>query len=57
MTAKDRELIKKAWRLNPIDWGEADVMARQADTPEARRELESISSAKYHQDEAAAGLI
>lgn len=57
MTAKDKDLIKKAWALNPIDWGDAEKMARQADTKQASKELKSIASWKYHQEEAMADMI
>ena len=57
MTANDKTLIAKARRLNPINWGEADAMAKKADTDEARQELKSIASMKYHQEEASIGLL
>lgn len=57
MTEKDRELIKKAWEIDYIYWGYIDELMEQADTEEAKEQLKSIRSFKYHQEEAFAGTI
>lgn len=57
MTSKDRILIQAALDLNPIDWGEADRMAREANSREAKRELKRIASMKYRQEEASIGML
>ena len=57
MTEKDRELIKKAWEIDYIYWASIDELMEQADTEEAKAQLKSIRSFKYHQEEAFAGTI
>lgn len=57
MTEKDRELIKKAWEIDYIYWGYIDELMEQADTEEAKEQLKSIRSFKYHQEEAFAGTL
>lgn len=57
MTEKDRELIKKAWETDYIYWASIDELMEQADTEEAKGQLKSIRSFKYHQEEAFAGTI
>jgi len=56
MTEKDKERVEAARRLNPIDWSYAGVWAREADTEEAREELERIEKLKYRTEEYASGL-
>ena len=51
MTPKDLELISKANRLIDWQWRDAERMADQADTPEARSELLDIAKRKYRQEE------
>ncbi len=57
MTEKDKELIKKAWDTDYIYWSSIDKLMEQAETSEAKEQLKSIRSFKYHQEEAFAGTI
>lgn len=57
MTEKDKKLIQKAWEIDYIYWGYIDELMEQADTEEAKEQLKSIRSFKYHQEEAFAGTI
>lgn len=57
MTEKDKKLIKKAWDIDYIYWSTIDEFMEQADTEEAREQLKSIRSFKYHQEEAFAGTL
>ena len=57
MTEKDKELIKKAWDTDYIYWSSIDKLLEQAETSEAKEQLRSIRSFKYHQEEAFAGTI
>jgi hypothetical protein len=53
MTEKDKELIDKAWKLNPIFWGQPWEWANDADTEEAKDMLRSISKHLYSIEESA----
>lgn len=57
MTEKDKKLIQKAWDIDYIYWPTIDELMEQADTEEAKEQLKSIRSFKYHQEEAFAGTI
>lgn len=57
MTEKDKDAIIAAEMLPPAYWMEVHNMALEADTPEAREALESISRRLYHEEEAQDGNI
>lgn len=57
MTEKDIELIKKAKKLQSIDWAISVQYEKEADTEEAKDILHSISNQLYHTEEYWAGLI
>lgn len=57
MTEKDKELIKKAWDINFIEWSHIDAFIEQADSSEAKEKLRSIRSFKYHMEEASCGTL
>lgn len=57
MTEKDKELIEKAKQLYFTEWYKAYDMANEADTPQAKRELESIARYLYHMEEFNSGIL
>lgn len=57
MTEKDKELIRKAWKTHYTLWYMVEAMIEEADTPEAKEKLRTISCHKYHMEEASAGCI
>lgn len=57
MTEKDKDAIITAEMLPPAYWMEVHNMALDADTPDAREALESISRRLYHEEEAQDGNI
>lgn len=56
MTDHDKELIERVRHFAADQWNEASALAREADTEEAVRELQFLSSALYHRDEYQNGL-
>ena len=57
MTDKDKELVDKARELGYTCSDEAEELARQADTEEAREELRRIAVDLHHRYEAATDCI
>lgn len=57
MTSKDEELIKRAKALHFTDWYKAHDMAKEADTTEAKDELEFIARYLYHVEELSSGIL
>lgn len=57
MTEKDKKRVKEAQLMNPIYWATVDQWANEADTTEAKEELEFIGKIKYRAEEYAAGLL
>jgi|AntAceMinimDraft_10_1070366.scaffolds.fasta_scaffold110876_2 hypothetical protein len=47
----DQNLIDKAKRMNCIDWMLIDKMVNDAESEEAKNELDSISRYMYHKEE------
>jgi hypothetical protein len=57
MTKNDEELLEKAKKLTSIDWSYADMYAKQADSIEVKKQLESIAKTLYHKEEYFANCI
>lgn len=57
LTEKDKQLIAKAETLSISQWDEAEELAKQAETDEARERLRLIASSLYHKEEYYAGLL
>lgn len=55
LTERDKMLIEAAHAKHYLDWGDIDENA--ADTEEGRKILHSIAVQKYHQEEAAIGML
>lgn len=51
MTQHDKDLIAKAKRLDCIRWFDINDMIDQADTEEARKELDRIQTRKIRAEE------
>lgn len=47
----DIELIRKAYTLNDEDWNGVYKLAKQAQSEEARRELERLARSYYRNEE------
>ena len=52
MTDKDKKLIEQANKLTDIFWSTAYRLAEEADTEEAKNELENIGKQLYAKEEA-----
>lgn len=52
MTEKDKKLIEQANKLTDIFWSTAYRLAEEADTEEAKKELENIGKQLYAKEEA-----
>lgn len=57
MTEKDLELIKRAKNIPYTRWYDIEDLEKEADTEEARKQLRSILSYKYHTEEYYAGCL
>lgn len=57
MTDKDTKLIEEAKKLDCTDWGLAFDYAKDAETEQAKQELERIGKSLYHREEAQCGCI
>ena len=57
MTEKDFELIERAKNIPYTHWYDIEDLEKEADTEEAREQLHSILSYKYHTEEYYAGCI
>lgn len=57
MTEADKERIERAEKLSCIEWGTAYKLAEEADTEEAKKELNWIGNRKYREEEYSAGLL
>lgn len=55
MTEKDRSLIQEANSIDYIYWSSIEYLIEQADSDEAKSELNRIMNHKYHQEEHFAG--
>lgn len=55
LTPHDLALIEEARNKHYVDW--ADIDENAAETEEGRRRLHHIAMQKYHQEEAACGLL
>ncbi len=57
MTEKDLELIERAKNIPYTRWYDIEELENEADTEEARKQLHSIMSTKYHTEEYYAGCL
>jgi len=57
MTENDRNLIEKAMKFGSTEWHKADLLADQAETPEAWETLQDIANRLYRKEEAFAGVL
>ncbi|MBR5271817.1 MAG: hypothetical protein IKU25_00255 [Clostridia bacterium] len=57
MTAKDKELIEKAWGIHCTQWYMIEGMIDEAESDEAKERLRVIAVSKYHREEAMAGCL
>ena len=57
MTEKDFELIERAKNIPYTRWYDIEDLEKEADTEEAREQLRSILSTKYHTEEYYAGCL
>ena len=57
MTQHDLELIADASQMHYIDWMVVYAMAEEADTAEAKKELEFIASTMHSKEENSAGTL
>lgn len=57
MTKKDLELIERAKNIPYTRWYDIEDLENEADTEEAREQLRSIATSKYHTEEYYAGCL
>ena len=57
MTTRDEELVRQARRLDYTDWHLAGQLAGEAESSEAKEELQRISSRLYHMEEYYSGVL
>lgn len=55
LTDRDKMLVEAARSKHYLDW--ADIDENAADTEEGKRRLHHIAMQKFHQEEAACGLL
>ena len=56
MNEKDKALIDKAWKTSCFRWTEIESLIEQAESQQAKDELEEIMKFKNHQEEQKCGL-
>lgn len=57
MSIKDKSLIDKAREIHFTEWFLIDDLIDQAESDEARSQLKSIRSSKYHREEYSCGCL